>query len=128
VDPFGVEFSAESVVACGIGKDLSVSSPSHFFIALGTVGGDVEKVAALTPDDVLKQLVDQVVGTAETSCFRELGRDDASFDVFGAELSRPAGDLNVSESVKGDLKLVRVYNSMLTQEQVNQNYEHAKTL
>lgn len=32
------------------------------------------------------------------------------------------------ESIKGDLKLVRVYNSMLTQEQVNQNYEHAKTL
>jgi hypothetical protein len=32
------------------------------------------------------------------------------------------------EAIKGDLKLVRVYNSMLTQEQVNQNYEHAKTL
>ena len=45
------------VVGSGAAEHLCIARPTHSFVALGAVGGDVEEVALLTPDDVLEEAV-----------------------------------------------------------------------
>ena len=71
----------------------------------GTVGGDVEEVAAQPPDRVAVQLVEQVVGALEVPGAAQLGVHDDRLERVGGQLAGrlggPAGDLGVAEAVEG---------------------------
>ena len=54
-------------------EHLGISRPSETLVALRAVSRHVEKIAALTPDDVAMQLVEQRVRGHETPCLREVG-------------------------------------------------------
>src|SRR5207253_5536475 len=73
--PFREETRDVHVERRGSREHLRVSRPAEALIALRTVRGNVEKVAALTPHDVSLQLVEQRVRGDEASCLREVGGD-----------------------------------------------------
>src|SRR5213079_933001 len=53
-------------------EHLGISCPSEPLVALRAVGGHVEKVAALPPDDVVLELVEQRVRGYECPCLHEV--------------------------------------------------------
>ena len=54
-------------------EHLGISRPSETLVALRAVSRHVEKIAALTPDDVAQQLVEQRVRGDEAPRLREVG-------------------------------------------------------
>ena len=60
--PFGEEFLHIVVVAGGFHEYLGIAGPTETFVPLGAVGGYVEEIAFLTPDNVVKQLVKHRIG------------------------------------------------------------------
>jgi len=40
------------VIACGFYKDLSVARPAEAFVTLRAVGGNVDKIASLSPENI----------------------------------------------------------------------------
>ena len=45
------------IVAGGTDEDLRISGPAETFIALRAVGRNIDKVAFLSPDDVVEQFI-----------------------------------------------------------------------
>jgi hypothetical protein len=89
------------LVGGGGGIDGDVAGPAEPFVALGTVGRDVEEVALLTPDRVADQLVDTAVGAREPPGAGHLRVHDDGFQVVGGQLAWKSADLGVAETVKG---------------------------
>ena len=55
-EPFTVKGFRIEIVAGGTDEDLRISGPTETFIALWAVGRNIDKVAFLSPDDVVEQL------------------------------------------------------------------------
>ena len=56
-EPFVVKGFRIEIVAGGADKYLCVACPAETFIALRAVGRDIDKVALLSPDDIVEQLI-----------------------------------------------------------------------
>ncbi len=63
--PLRVERTDVGVVGRRGDVGLCVAGPAHSFIALRTIGRQVEEVGPLRPDDVAEQLIDHRVGALE---------------------------------------------------------------
>ncbi len=85
--------------AAGRRIDLNVARPTHA-LALGTVGGNGEHVAALRPQRVLQQLVHARVGGADAARLGKVAADGEGDDARGVEDTLrglvPAGDAHVT--------------------------------
>lgn len=55
--PFAVKCFRIEIVAGGTDKYLRIACPAETFIALRAVGRDIDKVAFLSPDDIVEQLI-----------------------------------------------------------------------
>ena len=89
-------------------KDLSIPGPPESLIALRTVGRDVEEVAALPPDNVPLQLVQQRVRRHERPGLGQVGVDHHTGDGAERRLTRHPLDLHVAEAVIGEVRLPRL--------------------
>jgi len=56
-EPFTVKGFRIEIVAGGTDEDLRISGPTETFIALWAVGRNIDKVAFLSPDDVVEQFI-----------------------------------------------------------------------
>ena len=56
-EPFTVKGFRIEIVAGGTDEDLRISGPTETFIALRAVGRNIDKVAFLSPDDVVEQFI-----------------------------------------------------------------------
>jgi len=63
LQPFGIKAGDVMEERCRRRKNLRIARPAQPLIALGTVRGDIQKIAFLSPDDVVLQLIDQRAGT-----------------------------------------------------------------
>ena len=89
----------------GAREDLRVTRPTESLVTLRTIGGDVEEVSALSPDDVLLQPVHQRIRCLECARRRHVGVDDDSGDRNECRRSREAIDSDVAETLKGEVRL-----------------------
>src|ERR1051326_6249533 len=90
----------------GAREHLRVAGPAEALVALRTVGGDVEEIAALSPDDVLLQPVDQRIGRLERPGRLEVrGHDDAG-DRVERRGAGKALDQHEPAALKGEVRLV----------------------
>ena len=85
-------------------EDLQVAGPAEAFVALGTVGGDVDEVAAHAPEHVVVQPVEQVVGRLEPAGPDNVGAQHDRLDVGGGEVVQSV-HLRVAEAVEGEVGL-----------------------
>ena len=104
--PFLEEGGDVHVERGGADEDLSVPHPTEALVALRAVGRHAQEVAALAPDDVLLELVDQRAGALEGPARRRGGVDYAARDRTGLRLTRIARNLDVAEAVERETRLV----------------------
>ena len=87
-------------------EDLDVAGPAGALVALRTVGGDVDEVAAHPPHDVVVQLLHVGVRGGEPPGALEVGvqnaGDEGAGGDIGVEVARPPVDLDVPEAVEGE--------------------------
>jgi hypothetical protein len=63
--PLGEEACDIEIAGGGGDEELGIAGPAEALVALRAIGGDLEIIALLTPDDVVKELVDACVGAFE---------------------------------------------------------------
>ncbi len=68
------------IVGGGGDEKFHVARPTHSFIALRTIGGDLQVVAFLAPDDVAVKMIDQRTGTGESAGRLDVGMDHDARD------------------------------------------------
>ena len=97
------------VVGRGAREELRVRGPSHALVALRAIRGHGQKVAALSPDDVGMQLIEQCTRAFETRCLRQLIVNDLANDgvQFGLGLEIAHG--HKAETVDGERRLVNLF-------------------
>ena len=62
MQPLGKELLHIVVVAGRLDKNLRVAGPAEAFVPLGAVGGNVEEIALLTPENIGDQLIEHRIG------------------------------------------------------------------
>ena len=87
-------------------EHLGISRPAETLVALRAVRRHVEKIAALTPDDVPLQLVEQRVRGYETPRLREIGRDRDARDGGRIRWSGKSSDGHVPKAMECEVRLV----------------------
>ena len=87
-------------------KACGVARPSQPLVALRAVGGNVEEVALLAPDDVLLELVDEGLRGLELARRRAISEwTTTPVTASGVELAREAGHGHVAEAEEGEVRL-----------------------
>ena len=89
-------------------EDLRIPRPAEALVALRAVGGKIEEVAPLPPDDVLLQAVDKGVFTGEGARLLHIGVQDEEGEIFGAHLV-DALDAEIAEAVEGEVRAERLF-------------------
>src|ERR1035441_7631887 len=103
--PLGEERLDVGVQGGSADIDLGVASPTHAFVALRAIGGDVDEIGALGPVDVVVELVEHRVGAGEGSHYGGVAAQrDADDRVLGRFAAQPR-DLDVLETVEGETRL-----------------------
>ena len=89
-------------------EDLRIPRPAEALVALRAVGGKIEEVAPLPPDDVLLQSVDKGVFAGEGARLLHIGVQDEEGEIFGAHLV-DALDAEIAEAVEGEVRAERLF-------------------
>src|SRR6185312_2731813 len=97
------------VIRCRARKYLCVAGPAQALVALRAIGGYIQKIAFLTPLDIMLQLINEVVGTRERSCRPHVGIKCHSRKVFRLQFTWITFDAYVSEPLPGKLGLERFH-------------------
>src|SRR5207248_6191247 len=106
LQPFGEEPRDVHVEAGSADKDLCIAGPSESLVALWTVGGDVEEVAFLAPENVVLKLVDHRIGTFEFAGGFAIGMDDDAGEIIDGGISTGIiAHLDVAKPVKRESRL-----------------------
>ena len=105
--PLGEEAGHVHVEGGGAGEDLRVARPAQPLVALRAVGGDVHEVAALAPEDVVLELVEQ--SGSSTSKLPAPGHVGVDHDA-GERVERVGSPgqpvtVDVAEAVEGEARL-----------------------
>ena len=100
LQPFAEEIPDIVVKSRGADEDLRVAGPTETLVALRTIGGDVEEVAAQTPTDVAIEVVEQRVRAAELSGRSHVRVQDEGSQQLGGRCLAQARDLDIAESVE----------------------------
>ena len=103
--PFTEELFNVVVVRSGLDKHLRITRPALTLVTLGTVGGYIEEVAALTPKDVLEETVEHRVGGFNIACSLHIAIHGDSSKVIERRLAREFVNANIAEAVKGKCRL-----------------------
>ena len=104
-EPLREETGDVHVERGGAGEDLRVARPSQTLVALRAVGGHVEEVAALTPHDVVLQLIQQRVGRDELTRLIQVGRHRNPGDRPRVRSLRKALHRHVAEAMEREVRL-----------------------
>ena len=107
-EPLGEEPGHVHVQGGGGGEDLGIPGPAHALVALGAVGGDVEEIPLLAPDDVAQELVDQRLRRHDLTRGRHGGMDDDAGQAVRGERPRVAVDHDVPEPEEREMRLERL--------------------
>ena len=92
-------------VAGGRAEREQVTGPTESLVALGTVRGQVDEVAAHRPHDVVVEALQQLVRALEGAGALHVGVDDDRLEGRRVQVAGPTVDLDVAESVEGELRL-----------------------
>ena len=84
-------------------EDLRIPRPAEALVALRAVGGKIEEVAPLPPDDVLLQAVYKGVFAGEGARLLHIGVQHEEGEIFGADLV-DALDAEIAEAVEGEVR------------------------
>ena len=87
-------------------EHLRVAGPAESLVALRTVGGDIQEVAALSPHDVVLELVDERVGCLERARRRHIRVNNDACDRIERRRAGKSVDCDVSKSLKSEMRLV----------------------
>jgi hypothetical protein len=85
--PFGEEAGGVHIEASGTDKDLGVAGPTQALVTLRAVGGHVDKVAFLTPNDIVLQLVDERARAFKGTGWRRVRMKHDAREVLGHRLT-----------------------------------------
>ena len=101
--PFVEEAADIHVEGGGAAEDLGVAGPAEALVALGAIGGHLEEIAFLAPDDVVLKLIERLVRAAEAAGGRRVGMKHDAGDFARID---PAEVLNldVAEAVEGEAR------------------------
>src|SRR6185437_14518022 len=97
------------VIRCRARKHLRVAGPAQALVALRAIGGYIQKIAFLTPWDIMLQLINEVVGTRERSCRPHVGIKCHSRKIFGLQFAGITLDAEIPEPLPRKLGLKRLY-------------------
>ena len=89
-------------------EDLRIPRPAEALVALRAVGGKIEEVAPLPPDDVLLQAVYKGVFAGEGARLLHIGVQHEEGEIFGADLV-DALDAEIAEAVEGEVRAERLF-------------------
>ena len=104
--PLGKELLRVKIHAGGAGKDLRIAHPAQALVALGTIGGNVHKIALLAPDDVGEQLVQHGLGGSDMAGAPHVAVHGNAGEAVQRDLPGEAVHPDVAESVIGEPGLV----------------------
>ena len=89
----------------GLAKNLCIAGPAKAFIALGAIGGHIQKVAFQPPQNVMVQLVHQRFGTGKLPRRLHGAVQHAGGKIGRFRFSRPLHHQRIAESHIGKLRL-----------------------
>ena len=95
----------EEIQAKALSELGNITCPSRSF-SRGAIGGDVHEIAFHAPQRVVRELIDQFIGTFKESCTFHIGIHCNGREVFGFHFFWPIFNLNVPESVTREIWLV----------------------
>jgi hypothetical protein len=63
-------------------EDLDVTDPTHVFITLRAIGGDIQKIIAHAPNDILVQFCNQQIKALEPTAALEIAVNDDGLQIL----------------------------------------------
>ena len=82
--------------------NLRVAHPAKALVALRTIGGQIQEVRALGPDDVFEQAVGHRIAAFKAAGQRRVAVQHNAGDGVLARLAGIAGDFDILKTVKGE--------------------------
>ncbi len=87
--PFAEETLHIVEIRCGADEDLGVACPAQALIPLWAVGGHVQEIPALAPDDVGKELIEHRIAGFQPPDALHVRVDDDGGEALGPNLAGP---------------------------------------
>src|SRR5439155_8053048 len=94
-DPFGVKSCRVGIVGCRPNIDLRIAGPAKALVALGAVGGQIDEIGALSPNDVFEKAIYHRIRAFEIAGQRRVRMHDDAGDGIEIRFARIAGQLDV---------------------------------
>ena len=70
-----------------------------------SVGGNIKKIAFLSPNDVMIELIDLRIGAFKETCALHIGMNDDGGEILEVHFTRELGEADITEAVEGEFWL-----------------------
>src|ERR1041385_8815244 len=113
--PFRIKGGHVRIVSGGAHINLRITRPSEALVALRTIRRQIEKIGALSPDDVLKEAIDHWVGAFKVAGERSIRVHYDALDRIGVRLAWVTADLDTLKAVKRESRHISFSSGLATQ-------------